>query len=154
MGANASPEADSTYKDHGELEHKRGKLLPIALGIVVLGTLIYLGYTMFAKSVVYYKTPTEVANGPVGAHVRVSGNVVNDSIHMNTDADDYTFQIADSRTTLTIVATGGAPDTLKNGAQAVAEGSLGTDGEFHATSVFAKCPSKFGAQTPTSGVSG
>jgi len=42
--------------------------------------------------------------------------------------------------------TGIVPDTFKNDAEVVLEGTLGPDG-FHATGMTAKCPSKYEAQT-------
>ncbi len=127
------------------MERPPRRLLPLALGVVVLATIGYLGFTLFTKSVVYYKTTSEVASMPAGSHVRLSGTVVNGSIHMDAENGTYTFEVTDNKTVMNVLATGAAPDTLKDGAQAVADGSLGRDGSFHATTVFAKCPSKFQA---------
>jgi cytochrome c-type biogenesis protein CcmE len=40
------------------------------------------------------------------------------------------------------------PDTFKDDAQALAEGSYGRDGVFHATVLQAKCASKYAPATP------
>jgi cytochrome c-type biogenesis protein CcmE len=40
------------------------------------------------------------------------------------------------------------PDTFKDGAQALAMGTYGRDGVFHATELQAKCASKYAAAKP------
>jgi cytochrome c-type biogenesis protein CcmE len=119
----------------------------LLLAVVVLGVFFAVGYTMFTRSVVYYKTPTEVLAIP-GQHVRVSGTVVPGSIVTDVGAGTVTFAVTDDTSTVTVLFRGAAPDTLKDDGDAVAEGSLGSDGVFHADKLFAKCPSKFQAKTP------
>ena len=43
------------------------------------------------------------------------------------------------------------PDTFKDDAQALAEGTYGRDGEFHATVLQAKCASKYAPAQPGRG---
>ena len=38
------------------------------------------------------------------------------------------------------------PDTFRDGAQAVADGKMGSDGVFHAAKIQAKCASKYEAK--------
>jgi cytochrome c-type biogenesis protein CcmE len=83
--------------------------------------------------------------------VRLSGKVVPGSIATDATSGVVTFQVTDGTTTLDVAYDGAAPDTLKDNAEAVAEGQY-ADGEFEAKTLFAKCPSKFGTQTPTEGV--
>jgi len=123
-------------------ERRRSRMPLVLLGIIVLGVLGSVGYTMFSKSVVYYKTPTEV-QALQGQHVRLSGTVVDGSITNDVAQGEVTFVVTDDTTQVQVVFDGPAPDTLKDGAEAVAEGSLGTDGVFRADKLFAKCPSKF-----------
>jgi cytochrome c-type biogenesis protein CcmE len=123
-------------------ERRPSRAPVLLLALIVLGAFLAIGYTMFTRSVVYYKTPTEVQAMP-GQHVRVSGRVVGGSIVRNVEADVVTFALTDGRSTVPVRFEGPAPDTLKDGADAVAEGSLGPDGTFHADKLFAKCPSKF-----------
>lgn len=118
----------------------------VLLGVIVLGVFFSVGYAMFTRSVVYYETPTEVLAHP-GQHVRVSGTVVAGSIQTDTLAGRVTFAVSDPQNTVTIVYDGPVPDTLKEGGEAVAEGSLAADGIFHADTLIAKCPSKFQAKT-------
>ena len=125
-------------------ERRPSRVPLIALGAAVLIALVAVGYTMFTRSVVYYNTPTEVLGKP-GEVVRLSGEVVDGSIAVN--GGTISFQVADERNTVGVLYEGPMPDTLRDEATAVVEGSLGTDGVFHADTLFAKCPSKFEAKT-------
>jgi len=59
------------------------------------------------------------------------------------------FQICekDRGVTLNVVYTGKdpLPDTFRDDAQAMADGRMAPDGTFHASSIAAKCPSKYEA---------
>jgi cytochrome c-type biogenesis protein CcmE len=139
----------ATGRDAREgFERRQSRVPLILLALIVLGAFFAVGYTMFTRSVVYYKTPTEVLAQP-GAHVRVSGTVVPGSIARDVEAGTVTFDVTDGTTTLPVEFRGPAPDTLKDKAEAVAEGSLGADGVFHADKLFAKCPSKFQTKSGT-----
>lgn len=133
-----------------ELVNKR-KMTPLVILIgVALLAVIAMSFNVFAKSVVYYKTPTEVKASPAEV-VRLSGKVVPGSIQTDPTSGVVTFQVTDGTTTLDVDYDGAAPDTLKDNAEAVAEGQY-ANGVFEAKTLFAKCPSKFGTQTPTEGV--
>jgi len=127
-----------------ERRPSRGPIL--LLGLIVLGTFFAVGYTMFTRSVVYYKTPTEVLANP-GEHVRVSGTVVPGSIETDTTKGTVSFLVTDDTSSVKVVYAGPVPDTLKDRAEAVAEGVLQPDGIFHAETLFARCPSKFQAKS-------
>ena len=132
-------------------ERRRSRWPLVLLGVFVLFAFVSLGYTMFARSVVYYKTPTEVLAMP-GEHVRLSGTVLPGSIANDVNAGTVTFIVSDPQgSQVKVLYEGPAPDTLKDEAEAVAEGSLTTDGMFHAEKLFARCPSKFSAKTPGPG---
>jgi cytochrome c-type biogenesis protein CcmE len=123
-------------------ERRTSRAPVLLLALIVLGAFFAIGYTMFTRSVVYYRTPTEVLTMP-GQHVRLSGRVVSGSITRDVEANVVSFEVTDGRATVPVRFVGPAPDTLKDGADAVAEGSLTGDGTFHAEKLFAKCPSKF-----------
>ncbi len=138
LQANGSPEG---------FERRPSRMPLVLLGIIVLGVFFAVGYTMFTRSVVYYKTPTEVLAMP-GQHVRVSGTVVDGSIQSDPTAGTVSFEVTDGTSQVQVLFQGPAPDTLKNGAEAVAEGQLGPNGVFQAEKLFARCPSKFTAKSP------
>ncbi len=128
-------------------ERRPNRVPVVLLGVTVLGIFVALGATMFTRSVTYYRTPTEVLAAPQGTKVRISGTVVPGSISTDTTAGTVTFDVTDKTSTVTVVYTGPKPDTLKDDGEAVAEGALGSDGVFHAETLFAKCPSKFSTKT-------
>ena len=124
--------------------------------VVILGTLLWLALGGIRDTKTYYKTIAELNQlGENGKdhRFRVSGDVA-DSIHR--DAHEVRFTLMQDKLVLPVVYTGKEPlpDTFKPGAQALAEGKLGTDGIFRATSIQAKCASKYEAkpiQQPTAG---
>lgn len=128
-------------------ERRPNRLPLLLLGIALLGVMVAVAFTMFTKSTVYYRTPTEVLASP-GEHVRISGTVVPGSIAVDSAQGVVTFEVTDDTSTVRVAYEGPAPDTLKDEAEAVAEGALASDGVFHADTLFAKCPSKFQAKTP------
>lgn len=130
---------------------RRPSRLPLVLlGIAVVGAIAAVAYTMFTRSVVYYRTPSEVLRMP-GQHVRLSGQVVDGSIRTDPSAGTVRFAVSDGSATVPVVYRGPMPDTLRDEAEAVVEGQLGRDGVFHADVLFAKCPSKFEAKVPQGG---
>jgi cytochrome c-type biogenesis protein CcmE len=139
----------------GDLEARKNRKPILILGLVALAAVFAMSLNVLGKSTVYYKTPSEVLAEP-GTTVRVSGTVVPGSIEYDSNNGVVTFQITDDETTMSVDYAGTAPDTLKDNAQAVAEGKyVASDEVFEATTLFAKCPSKFTAKTPgADGMSG
>ena len=72
-----------------------------------------------------------------------SGSISNDI-----SAGTVAFEVTDGRTTVPVVFHGAAPDALRDGGDAVAEGALGERRPFLAQRLFARCPSKFQTATP------
>jgi len=133
------------------LERGRRTWLWVVLGLVVVAG-IAIGSTMLmGKSVVYYKTPTEVLSQPAGQSVRMAGTLVPGSIQTDAGAGQTEFQMTDGKVKVTVQYLGSAATALSTasqpGTQIVAEGTLGGDALFHSTKLIAKCPSKFQAKT-------
>lgn len=139
-----SDEWKSSDDDNLEAKHNRKPLA--ILGVAALAAVLMMSFSVFKKSVVYYKTPSEVLASPNWTG-RVSGTVVPGSIEHDTANGVVTFEVTDKSSAIEVHYEGVAPDTLKDNAQAVAEGKYNGD-VFEATTLFAKCPSKFGASTP------
>lgn len=127
-------------------ERRPSKLPLILLGVAVFAALFAVGFTMWTRSVVYYHTATEVLEMP-GEHVRLSGEVVDGTISPDAAEGTVAFSVSDGVSTVPILYEGPMPDTLRDEGEAVVEGQMGTDGVFHADTLFAKCPSKFEAKT-------
>ena len=147
-----TPQVEGPEVAPAELERKGRAWLWILVGAVLVIAVGFGATTMLGKSVVYYKTPTEVLSLQ-GQQVRLAGTLVKESV--KTEPGTTTFSMTDGKTTMTVVYQGSATTALSTasqpGTQMVAEGSLGTDGVFHSTVLLAKGPSKFQASTTSGG---
>jgi cytochrome c-type biogenesis protein CcmE len=117
--------------------------------VVILGAVLALAITGMEESKAYYQTVPELKAMGVkaeGRRVRVAGDVVIGSIERHAEGV-VTFEIDYEGETMHVryIGRGPIPDTLVDRAQAVAEGTLKTDGTFEATLVQAKCASKYEA---------
>jgi cytochrome c-type biogenesis protein CcmE len=124
------------------------KKWPFAAGIVViLATVSWLAYSGIQESKTYYVTVSELFQdeGLQSRRLRVAGDVTTGSIAR--EDGRVNFQIEQGGKTLRIVYTGSEPlpDTLQDGAEAIADGRYQPDGVFLAEAVQAKCPSKYEA---------
>ena len=120
-----------------------------ALIVVVVGTLVWLGFTGGKDSQTYYKTVAEVCQGRdqvLGKRIRVGGDVEDGSIQRV--GSEVQFVLVQDKTELKVAYTGTdpLPDTFKDGAQALADGKLGKDHVFRAAKIQAKCASKYEAK--------
>lgn len=115
----------------------------MAVIIIALG---YLAYTGVQDSKSYYVTIKELngmGNGAYSKRLRVAGNVQPGSIKRQ--GTHLEFLLVEQDRTLPVVYNGteAPPDTFKDNAQALAEGKFGRDGVFHASTIQAKCASKY-----------
>jgi len=120
----------------------------LVMGAVVC-TLAWLAVSGINESKTYYKTISELRSdaSQVGKRVRVTGDVVPGSIHR--DGTKVHFKIIEKghNQLLDVTYTGKdpLPDTFRDNSQAMADGKLSAEGTFHASSIAAKCPSKYEA---------
>jgi cytochrome c-type biogenesis protein CcmE len=117
--------------------------------VVILLALGYLAYTGVEESKSYYVTIKELhgmGDGAYSKRLRVAGNVQPGSIRRS--GTNMNFVLIENDQLLNVVYTGTEPppDTFKDNAQALAEGSFGRDGVFHAKQIQAKCASKYAPQ--------
>jgi cytochrome c-type biogenesis protein CcmE len=118
----------------------------IVASVIILGAVAWLAVTGAAANKSYYVTISELqAMGDVAhtRHLRVAGNVAPGSIHRT--GAEANFTLLEQGKTLQVVYKGSEPppDTFKDDAQALAIGTYGRDGVFHATQLQAKCASKY-----------
>jgi cytochrome c-type biogenesis protein CcmE len=131
----------------------------VGSGIIVL-TLAFLAYVGFTQSKTYYHTISELSALNAAAQherMRVSGNVRAGSINRFTGRIDFVLEEQGKALPVSYVGRDPLPDTFKDGAQALVEGKLGSDGHFEAEAIQAKCASKYEAApvaTPVSSQSG
>ncbi len=112
--------------------------IPVAIVAACVG---YLIYSASGGTSVYYLTVSQLrTQAPVG-DVRVAG-VVQDDVQKSEGGMHVTFTEKDGTASLPVEYTGTLPDIFQPGITVVAEGKLGRDGVFHATTLLAKCPSR------------
>jgi cytochrome c-type biogenesis protein CcmE len=120
-------------------------------GALVVGTVGFLMATGIKETGVYFLTPSElqtkVAADPsfhdVG--VKMGAKVVPGSIERDVATQTIRFQVTDGQVTYPVVYRGIAPDTFTDDVEVVVEGRLQPDGTFRATTLLAKCGSRYEA---------
>lgn len=128
--------------------------------VVVVGTIVWLAFSGYDADKRYFVTIAELGGmGDKAYHsqLRVEGFVVPGSIEHNGPHVDFTMNEFESHSPkapsgrlLKVVYKGSEPppDTFKDDSQALAEGSYGRDGVFHASVLQAKCASKYAPAGP------
>jgi len=121
-------------------------------GVAIAGAILYLVLANTGKSAQYYMTVSELrACTSCGAQtVRVAGVVSADGLTRDNAHQIIHFTVKDDGGKLPVEYGGVVPDVFKPGIQVVVEGHL-TNGLFKASSLLAKCPSKFQSATPSAG---
>lgn len=125
-------------------------LLGAALIVVAVGYLMVEGVRQTGT---YFLTPTELATkvsedpGFRNVGVKMGAKVVRGSIHRNRDARQIDFRVTDGTHTYPVTYRGLAPDTFNDEQEieVVVEGRLDGDNVFHATTLLAKCGSRYEA---------
>ena len=118
-------------------------------GALVLGSAGWLATSSIKSTGEYYLTPTELATKLSAdpsfrdAGVKVGARVVPGSIKRDPGGREYAFEVTDGARTVPVVYHGIAPDTFTDGVDVVVEGRMGTDGTFRATTLLAKCASRY-----------
>ncbi len=132
------------------MDARRGKF--VALGVGVAATMAFLVGVAVSRSgssgLVYYVTVPEFLSrggGPTASNVRVNGKVVAGSIERLPTGQDVSFTMSGDGAELRVAYHGIIPDTFVDGADVVVEGALRDDGVFEASTLLAKCPSKYEA---------
>lgn len=124
----------------------------VKFGIVmvgIIGTLVWLAASGINESKTYYRTVSELKSdsSQVGKRVRVTGDVVPGSIKREGTLVHFKIVEKERNQFLNVTYTGKdpLPDTFRDNSQAMADGQLTAQGTFHASSIAAKCPSKYEA---------
>jgi cytochrome c-type biogenesis protein CcmE len=120
-------------------------------GIIVFATVAWLAISGARDTKSYYVTITELnamGTKAYSKNLRVAGNVLPGSITRS--GANAEFTLLEQGHTLRVDYQGAEPppDTFKDDAQALAIGTYGRDGTFHATQLQAKCASKYAPAKP------
>jgi cytochrome c-type biogenesis protein CcmE len=123
------------------------KQVKFGIGIAII--LLVVGWEAvsgFQESKTYYVTVSELVGGKVShQHIRVGGIVEQGSIARR--GGTVTFRLAQDKDVVPVnyVGSDTLPDTFRDGAQAIVEGTYKTGGQFQAEHIQAKCASKYEA---------
>lgn len=133
------------------MDGRRVKFILIGLGVVA--TMAFMLVIATGKSdggFAYYVTVAEFKDkGAPTGRFRVNGKVATGSIVREASGRRVRFTIRDKDggASLPVDYTGIIPDTFVDDADVVVEGKSREDGVFVATTLLAKCPSKYEAAT-------
>jgi cytochrome c-type biogenesis protein CcmE len=117
---------------------RQRRLTLIAVALAMLGLSVGLALYALSGSIVFFHTPTEIAQGlvPPGARLRVGGLVKQGSVERSGDA--IAFVVTDTANDVKVSYRGIVPDLFREGQGVVAEGVLNPDRSMLADSVLAK----------------
>jgi cytochrome c-type biogenesis protein CcmE len=127
----------------------KSKGQPVRIGIAVaifVGVILALAVSGIQSDKSYYVTINELQKMGGKAytrHLRVAGNVQPGSIEHRGASANFVLVENDQQLQVAYQGDEPPPDTFKDNSQALAIGTYGRDGVFHATQLQAKCASKY-----------
>jgi cytochrome c-type biogenesis protein CcmE len=121
------------------MTRKQRRLTLVASALAVLALAVGLVLVALRDNIVFFYGPSELAQkAPApGTRLRVGGLVKEGSLRRET-GQSVRFVVTDIKAEVEATYTGLLPDLFREGQGVVAEGTLGTDGIFHAETVLAK----------------
>jgi cytochrome c-type biogenesis protein CcmE len=126
------------------MTRKRRRLITLLAALLALGTATALVLAAFNDNLVFFYSPSDLAEKAVGPErrIRIGGLVETNSLAKQVDGHAVAFRVTDGKTELRVVYDGILPDLFCEGQGVVAEGKL-RDGVFVASSVLAKHDEKY-----------
>ncbi|MBI2321055.1 MAG: cytochrome c maturation protein CcmE [Chloroflexi bacterium] len=124
----------------------------LVCGVLIASALVYLVSTAMSTTMVYYVTAPELKSGTGAAardQVRLAGWVVGPSVERQ--GNSLRFAVTDlmSGEQVQVTYKGVVPDIFGDGIEVIVDGRYAREREvFEATTLLAKCPSKFEGQEP------
>jgi cytochrome c-type biogenesis protein CcmE len=122
------------------MKPRHQRFIWIIAGLAVLGVAVGLVLKAFNSNLVFFYTPSQVANkeAPQGKPFRLGGLVTAGSVQRDPNGLTVRFTVTDTAKTVPVSYTGILPDLFKEGKGVVAQGRVGADGVFTASEVLAK----------------
>lgn len=158
------------------MESKPNRTKFLIGGLLIVAAVVYLIFSSTRANAQFFLTVDEIEqrSAEIGdRELRVSGAVIGDSIAYDPNSLTLEFTVAHvpgenkeieaqgglaqvlheavidpSRTRLQVVYNGVKPDLLRNEAQAIMTGHMGSDGKFYAEELLLKCPTKYEEAVP------
>ena len=121
------------------MTRKQRRLVLIGSAMAVLAIAVGLVLNAMRDSIVFFSTPSELAEKHIGAgkRFRLGGMVLPGSV-VRGDNLQVAFVVSDGTATLPVSYKGALPDLFREGQGVVTEGKLDTAGTFVADTVLAK----------------
>ncbi len=125
------------------MKPKRKRLWLLVASLAVLGAAVALVLSALSDNLVFFYSPTQVAEKHPGPdrRLRIGGLVEQGSVKK--DGQEVRFIVTDLKQTVPVVYRGLLPDLFREGQGVIAEGTLGADGVFTAREVLAKHDEKY-----------
>ena len=120
------------------MKRKHKRLTFVVIAMALLGAAATLALIAFRDNIVFFYSPTEVAEKKIadGRRIRIGGLVEEGSVQKQPGAI-VVFRLTDLNTSIPVQYKGLLPDLFREGQGIVAEGRL-ENGEFRADEVLAK----------------
>jgi cytochrome c-type biogenesis protein CcmE len=121
------------------MTRKQRRLILIGSSLSVLGVAVALVLSALSSSIVFFQSPTEVAQqGPMaGTRIRIGGLVKPGSVERGNNLR-IRFAVTDGTSDIQVHYQGIVPDLFREGQGVIAEGKLEPNGSFIADTVLAK----------------
>ena len=121
------------------MTRKRRRIILIGGALCVLAVAVGLMLNAFRDSIVFFNSPTDVAEKhiPPGTRIRIGGLVKAGSLVRGDDLK-IRFDVTDGNRDIAVAYQGVLPDLFREGQGVVAEGALDSGGLFDADTILAK----------------
>jgi cytochrome c-type biogenesis protein CcmE len=121
------------------MTRKRRRLILIGGALCVLAVAVGLMLNAFRDSIVFFNSPTDVAEKHIapGTRIRIGGLVKAGSVVRGDDLK-IRFDVTDGNRDIAVAYQGVLPDLFREGQGVVAEGALDGGGLFDADTILAK----------------
>jgi cytochrome c-type biogenesis protein CcmE len=116
------------------------------VGLVLLVAVGYLVYAATNGTADYYRTVAELKAHPGQGSARVLGTV-QDDVRRDDGGLQLRFTASQGGASMPVEYRGPVPDIFRPGIEVVVEGRFEPDGVFHASTLLAKCPSRFSSRS-------
>jgi cytochrome c-type biogenesis protein CcmE len=121
------------------MTRKQRRFTLIAAGLVVIGVAAFLILGALKDSIVFFNSPSDLAERQVGpgSRVRLGGLVESGSVVRGENLN-VRFRVTDGHHAIMVAYQGILPDLFREGQGVIAEGALDSGGVFKADTVLAK----------------
>src|SRR5271170_266006 len=121
------------------MTRKRRRLVLIGGGLAVLAIAVALMLNAFRDSIVFFNSPSDVAEKHIGPGTRIRlGGLVKSGSLVRSDNLKVRFDVTDGDREMAVAYQGVLPDLFREGQGVVAEGALDGAGLFNADTILAK----------------